>query len=321
MKPIRIDEKLYDFAKKFSSELYDGERTSFVTRLERLENLKTKWIKPKEKRVIDLIIHNYKNQKLLFCKPNIHQKLVYLSDEHLKDVFYENRQQNEFGKAIENALRYDTLQEKDAIKIVKHLKLNTCPYCNASLTVVVNKNNVEKPRFQLDHFFPKSKYPFLAISFFNLVPSCGQCNQSKSKSSVKLGDHFHLYSEETPYDVFQFKLDKKSLIEYLLKGGKNQVSVHLTTKNERHSTFVNNHNKTFGIQGLYDTQSDIVEELIWKSQYYTGSRMEEIAVLLGISKESVARMITGNYLEYEDIHKRPLAKFTQDIARDLKLIR
>jgi hypothetical protein len=31
-------------------------------------------------------------------------------------------------------------------------------------------------------------------------------------------------------------------------------------------------------------------------------------------------MIIGNYIDKEDIHKRPLAKFTQDIAREAGLI-
>ena len=50
-------------------------------------------------------------------------------------------------------------------------------------------------------------------------------------------------------------------------------------------------------------------------------RINEIGNLLRLSTTSIARMITGNYSEYQNVHKRPLAKFTQDIARDLKLIK
>ncbi len=323
MKPIRINNNLYAFAKDFSSKLYDGKTKKYKTRQRQLNELRTKYSHPVNVRVLNLIIKYYENQELLYSKPNIHQRLVNLTDKYLDGLFYNRveKKQTDFGEEIETALRYDTLQKNDAIKIVQHLKLNTCPYCNASLTVSIDKNDKVKPRFQLDHFFPKSKYPFLAISFFNLVPSCGQCNQSKSKSSVTIGQDFHLYSNETPYDAFQFKLNNKSLIEYLINGGNDSLSFSFQPRNKKHKKFVEKHDKTFGIKGLYDTQFDIVEELIWKSQYYTPLRINELGNLLRLSTTSIARMITGNYSEYENVHKRPLAKFTQDIARDLKLIK
>ena len=33
-------------------------------------------------------------------------------------------------------------------------------------------------RPQFDHWFPKKKYPLLAISFYNLIPCCTYCNSS-----------------------------------------------------------------------------------------------------------------------------------------------
>lgn len=45
--------------------------------------------------------------------------------------------------------------------------LGCCPYCGADLVL---------SNCKLDHFFPKSKYPTLALVLSNLVPSCGDCN-------------------------------------------------------------------------------------------------------------------------------------------------
>ena len=33
------------------------------------------------------------------------------------------------------------------------------------------------------------------------------------------------------------------------------------------------------------------------------------------------RLLVGNYTRSKDIHKRPMTKFTQDIAKQLKLIK
>ena len=46
---------------------------------------------------------------------------------------------------------------------------------------------------QFDHFYNKSKYPLLAISFYNLVPVCGTCNHTKGKNDVDYSPHDKKY--------------------------------------------------------------------------------------------------------------------------------
>jgi hypothetical protein len=49
--------------------------------------------------------------------------------------------------------------------------IHVCPYCDSRLE---KKQNVRI--CHLDHFFPKSVYPFLALHPYNLFPSCSNCN-------------------------------------------------------------------------------------------------------------------------------------------------
>lgn len=49
--------------------------------------------------------------------------------------------------------------------IVKKTELKVCPYCNISYTYSRGKAVTA----QLDHFFPKSEYPILALCFYNLI--------------------------------------------------------------------------------------------------------------------------------------------------------
>lgn len=81
---------------------------------------------------------------------------------------------------------------------------------------------------------------------------------------------------------------------------------------------------TFEIQGIYDTQMDVIEELVIKSQIYNDSYKQSLIHLFPnlFAKHDLSnRMFLGNYDNPNDIHKRPMAKFMQDIARDLKLIK
>jgi len=63
----------------------------------------------------------------------------------------------------------------DKTKHVKGLRLRICPYCGRSYIYAVEKGGrVVKP--QIDHFLPKSTYPYLALSYFNMIPVCQTCN-------------------------------------------------------------------------------------------------------------------------------------------------
>ena len=64
----------------------------------------------------------------------------------------------------------------DKMGFIRSTKIRVCPYCG--LTIIKPSN---KTKHQIDHFFPKGKYPFLALSYYNLIPSCDKCNESPHK--------------------------------------------------------------------------------------------------------------------------------------------
>ena len=63
---------------------------------------------------------------------------------------------------------------------VKDLDIKVCPYCNRNYILNFNKKGKANATAQLDHFFDKKDYPYLSVSIYNLVPSCGTCNLRKS---------------------------------------------------------------------------------------------------------------------------------------------
>lgn len=330
MKRIYIDDKLYRIAKDYAKDPFAKRKDVRFKRplvlLQELYDALPAKARP-YREYIQKIIQEY---EVLNClKPSLMDAKKQEFDQILSAAALERpvtigTKKQEFYKWIVKALQYDSLRKSDYIRNSGYLGLSikTCVYCNAQLAVVVEKTTGEtQAKFQLDHIRPKSKYPFLAISFFNLCPSCGNCNSVKNDNSVK----FDLYTEDSEDDLnpFLFYVTKESIIKYMKSYDEECLQVgFLSTDGYR--ALSKNHDKIFSITGIYNTQKDIVAELIQKKAIYTESYKRHLAERFkGLFKDEsiINRLIIGNYDAVEDIHKRPMAKFTQDIARQLNLIK
>lgn len=89
--------------------------------------------------------------------------------------------------------------------------LFTCPYCNLNPIVVTDisdsDDNTQDTYLDLDHFFPKSRYPYFAVSFYNLIPCCHDCNSKlKGASEYSLDKHVHPYVDNFD-DLYIFKIN------------------------------------------------------------------------------------------------------------------
>ena len=79
-------------------------------------------------------------------------------------------------------------------------KLSYCPYCNADMVYAVDaiEDSEKHLRTDIDHFFPRFKYPYLALSPNNLVPSCARCNQ-RLKRDIDVVNHDRLRKRRKAY--------------------------------------------------------------------------------------------------------------------------
>jgi hypothetical protein len=64
--------------------------------------------------------------------------------------------------------------------------LHVCPVCDQEISD--RHPSLKIAICQLDHFFPKSKYPFLSMHPFNLIPTCSNCNSVFKTSADPLAD-------------------------------------------------------------------------------------------------------------------------------------
>lgn len=217
----------------------------------------------------------------------------------LRDEIFE-KEYNNWGKRE---------KEYGAYQFVNTLGLKTCPYCNRNYTFVVDEEN-GKLRPEIDHFYPKSIYPFLAMSFYNLIPSCPICNHTKSsKVAVNLIN---------PYDIKNddFELTYKPTdisFSYIENKKYNMDSFEIEFKKHNENIDI------FKLDEFYKQHKDIVADLLMKKAYYPKSYIEELEKF-GFSEDEIYRYLFCNYKKDEDLHKRPLSKLTKDILEQLKII-
>ncbi|MCU7618473.1 hypothetical protein NZ698_14830 [Chryseobacterium sp. PBS4-4] len=267
---------------------------------------------------------NYLN--FLLISGNLKKLITAKPDGLIKIISDLNKNYTEFldSKSESNRILYNIFVSScyDTKKFSKHdfitiINLDTCPYCNRNYIYYLAKKDEIKP--QIDHFFPKSKYPFFAMSFYNLIPSCQTCNGLEvkgEKDPVKLKITNPYQIMDTDF-TFSYKILTSGIISSLLD--KNSVKVELTSS-------LTGNLEVFKLKELYELHSDHVVELVFKSKIkYSDTYRKYLKKYrekgIFFSDNEVDRMILGNYTNIDDIHKRPFSKLYQDIGLDLGLIK
>lgn len=81
------------------------------------------------------------------------------------------------GKIVREELGLTLRQHFDAFRQANN-NITLCPMCGISEL----KSEHDVTRDQYDHYLPKSLYPLSAVNFYNLVPTCKDCNSLDVKS-------------------------------------------------------------------------------------------------------------------------------------------
>ena len=208
-------------------------------------------------------------------------------------------------------------KEYNAYNLASKLQVNVCPYCNlnATYTVIVDGDKrITRPEF--DHFYDKDSNPILALSFYNLIPSCHICNSTlKGTEKFSIESHLNPYSDN--FDkLAKFGLEIEDSRFYHSIDGFN---ITLKSGDKRAKKSI----ESFELETLYQNHKDIILELIQKEAIYNESYLDELLTqyegTLFKNKEDLQRLISGGYVSDEEIGKRPLSKLIKDISDELGL--
>lgn len=229
-----------------------------------------------------------------------------------------------------NKLYTNFINRKWAMELLKKLKVNVCPYCNRQYTFTLKKGQGIRPQF--DHYFPQSKYPYLQVSLYNLIPSCNICNSKKGDRQPfdknnkynASADLLYPYEDEFSYDVL-FETEMINNDFYYWMGISDNFEIKLRVRdplNRELRSKVENVNEDLKIEELYNQHKDFVQDIIKKCIIYNKSRVNELLnkyPSLFKTESDVLNSIFMGYLNKEEWGKRPLSKLTYDIYKEFNL--
>lgn len=200
----------------------------------------------------------------------------------------------------------------NAVKLMKSLRIKVCPLCNRNyINNVKPEGRKEKRTGQLDHFHDKATYPFLSMSFFNLVPACYGCNHTKGNYEL----------DQTPYgDIELDPLIRFSIIINKLEEISDVKRVKVLLDN--HYSIEKNV-QVLGLKGTYtEEHNEDVYAVVKTVRNYSEIWKRSVLYNLGglfKDEDDLRNIILGEYIGLKDrLKSKPLAKLQKDVYEQLE---
>lgn len=278
---------------------------------------------------------NSKLKKILVSKPsdlysniNEYKTRLFLNNEYdraikAKSVKNKTQQQKDLVakyQSIFDVFDYDKFIVKDrdvSYTIAQIIGQNTCVYCNRHYIFTVddeNNNHITRPEF--DHYLLKSKYPFYALSLYNLIPSCHICN-SNCKGTKELCMDMNPYlTENKDYFKFSYAIDKSGV----------PTSVEIKDVDSQKKVEVESILDCFKIKNIYDHHTTLeLMDLYTFATKYSDTYLQDVLNKINSdfkfsSQEEAYRILFGTELLEDKDNNRPLSKFKRDILKELGVI-
>lgn len=227
-----------------------------------------------------------------------------------------------FAENVARVFDYDEFTDRDngwnAYALCNASRTRTCPYCNQAYAFTVVRAKGKRVRPTLDHFLPKHRFPHLALSINNLIPSCYTCNSNlKHKTDFRRRPHLHpLYDDEAihfrmtvPTAASPFPLDSAGFLDLVANFDRVMRDAKLELDIAPKSKKALNSAETFLLEDRY--KHNLPEALSF-IELHVKSRVSEVEELFwraGLSPAKVLRF---------DPHDHPhslLGKMYQDLHR------
>jgi len=257
---------------------------------------------------------DYKELKdFFFSLPKIHFEYC----EKMKGLEINSTSEQFFKK------RYRNFRESQAPKIVHVLDIHTCPYCNRNfLDIYYGPEAIKPNRFNgdIDHYFPQSKYPYLALCLYNLIPACKTCNHEKNANDRR---HFHPYMDDhRGMYCFKTNFDVEVDIDYLY-GLSEKFDIQVFDYYNKNHNDINNIKgsvEVFCLDDKYKKMTSFAKNIIRKAYIYNNGYLKDfVDQYSDILDEKEVIQILFDY-EEKDFLNKPLSKFKYDLMKEFDVI-
>lgn len=207
---------------------------------------------------------------------------------------------------------------------IKALDIKVCPYCNRSyIKCIDNNENKALIKGQIDHFFSKKEYPFLAVSRFNLIPSCSDCNGVGGKFMTDVSENKLI----NPYlledaDGIQFKME--IFRSHFANFEQCENSIRIIVE-EANGAGLKQNIEVFHLQEIYQSHCDVAAEIYLKGKLkmpsiYRQKIINIMKPIMPITEYNFNQLILGIEDNPQQFKNKSLSKFKADLAKDEMLI-
>lgn len=254
---------------------------------------------------LSYLFNGRKLEDIVLCPPFNLIEEIELFNKYFPDIDYEASEWCDFRKYMIG--QYEKIRKEILYEVLDSLNISVCPYCNRQY--IFGADNNRKVGAQFDHFYCKSKYPYLALSFYNLIPCCPACNKAKGEGRIDINPYIEGFGSNG-------KLTIDSPLNCILKNADWEIRFE---SDNRCKTNI----QAFALSELYKKHKDYAYEIVLKSianqkGYYNDLRVSFSN--LGITDELIDRIIWGNYIDDSQLPNRPLSKMSLDIINQLKTL-
>lgn len=250
------------------------------------------------------------------------ERLIELNNEFLGTV--RGRDKKKYAGRLKKIFKYKGyIDEKEskynAYHLADNLKINTCPYCNRQYTITItgvsNSEKITRPQF--DHYFSQEKYPLLAISFYNLIPSCSICNSTiKHIKEFDLSTHIHPYLEDVitkfkfGYTLATMNRCKNIKLKYEICPEKDKIKKTL---------------EDFKLEAIYNGHKFLVDQLLELKTALNDDYLEILTRhsyhgLDSWTPEEAYLYAFGTHYEDDKLYLHPFSKLKKDILKSAAML-
>lgn len=230
--------------------------------------------------------------------------------------FLPTASKDDIEAALGRVFNYKAFRKKkptyDGFDLCRKYGFVTCPYCNIDniKTIYLSKSKEKLLSPPLDHYHCQQEYPLLAISFYNLVPSCWPCNTVfKGKKAIDTITHLNPHLDGFEQDCVFAIVGVRNIDDILGKKARNfKVKLHNLTRDKR----FDGNNSLFELEKRYNGHQQAAFDALDLVRKRSKSDLKAIKSLMKTSSIPY-RAYTKKPYDSNSLHEVPFAKITRDI--------
>lgn len=213
---------------------------------------------------------------------------------------------------------YDIISKNPSETTLRHqllakMNVKTCPYCDRQY---ITNFDINKSSADLDHFYPKSEYPYLALNIYNFIPACPICNRLfKNDEEIQVNPRFEEFGNDAVFTI------KNKLISYI-DMNLEDIDIEIDIKNQELETKINSNIDTFKLKEVYKVHRDYIYQLIKDINFRSNKNyINDISDLINSNdnqyKDKILEELILQPYKFKIENNEPLGKLTKDILNEL----